>query len=119
MRPLGSVVEHSLHTRGVSSSNLLAGTNFLNQFRFDVRTVVMRFQSGLDPRNRQIESRRQAFPLVRQTTSFRSQRTESEYQSEPASSCREDLAVDTLCVVDHAREGVMLPRRKQCVVPEA
>ena len=26
MRPLGSVVEHSLHTRGVSSSNLLAGT---------------------------------------------------------------------------------------------
>ena len=25
-RPLGSVVEHSLHTRGVSSSNLLAGT---------------------------------------------------------------------------------------------
>ena len=29
MRPLGSAVEHSLHTRGVSSSNLLAGTNFL------------------------------------------------------------------------------------------
>ena len=27
-RPLGSVVEHSLHTRGVSSSNLLAGTTF-------------------------------------------------------------------------------------------
>ncbi len=26
-RPLGSVVEHSLHTRGVRSSNLLAGTN--------------------------------------------------------------------------------------------
>ena len=26
-RPLGSAVEHSLHTRGVSSSNLLAGTN--------------------------------------------------------------------------------------------
>ena|GEM_PF-6263891 len=25
-RPLGSAVEHSLHTRGVSSSNLLAGT---------------------------------------------------------------------------------------------
>ena len=27
LRPLGSVVEHSLHTRGVRSSNLLAGTN--------------------------------------------------------------------------------------------
>jgi hypothetical protein len=26
-RPLGSVVEHSLHTRGVTSSNLVAGTN--------------------------------------------------------------------------------------------
>ena len=26
--PLGSAVEHSLHTRGVSSSNLLAGTRF-------------------------------------------------------------------------------------------
>ena len=26
--PLGSAVEHSLHTRGVSSSNLLAGTKF-------------------------------------------------------------------------------------------
>src|SRR4030095_16255362 len=30
MCPLGSVVEHSLHTRGVSSSNLLAGTNISN-----------------------------------------------------------------------------------------
>src|SRR5439155_4438428 len=27
LRPLGSVVEHSLHTRGVTSSNLVAGTN--------------------------------------------------------------------------------------------
>jgi hypothetical protein len=27
-RPLSSAVEHSLHTRGVSSSNLLAGTIF-------------------------------------------------------------------------------------------
>ena len=27
-RPLGSVVEHSLHTRGVTSSNLVAGTKF-------------------------------------------------------------------------------------------
>src|SRR5947207_14317271 len=31
--PLGSVVEHSLHTRGVSSSNLLAGTNIFNKLR--------------------------------------------------------------------------------------
>ena len=29
--PLGSAVEHSLHTRGVSSSNLLAGTNSLRK----------------------------------------------------------------------------------------
>jgi hypothetical protein len=28
LRPLGSVEQHSLHTRGVSSSNLLAGTIF-------------------------------------------------------------------------------------------
>jgi len=33
LRPLGSVVEHSLHTRGVSSSNLLAGTNIFNNLR--------------------------------------------------------------------------------------
>jgi hypothetical protein len=31
--PLGSVVEHSLHTRGVRSSNLLAGTNIFNNLR--------------------------------------------------------------------------------------
>ena len=31
--PLGSVVEHSLHTRGVTSSNLVAGTNIINNFR--------------------------------------------------------------------------------------
>ena len=35
-RPLGSVVEHSLHTRGVSSSNLLAGTNNLKKPTGDV-----------------------------------------------------------------------------------
>jgi hypothetical protein len=29
LRPLGSVVEHSLHTRGVNGSNPLAGTKFL------------------------------------------------------------------------------------------
>ena len=34
LRPLGSVVEHSLHTRGVSSSNLLAGT-ILNREKGD------------------------------------------------------------------------------------
>ena len=38
--PLGSVVEHSLHTRGVSSSNLLAGTNIFNNLR---ATPVARF----------------------------------------------------------------------------
>src|SRR2546423_15697365 len=31
--PLGSVVEHSLHTRGVTSSNLVAGTNIFNALR--------------------------------------------------------------------------------------
>ena len=30
--PLGSVVEHSLHTRGVRSSNLLAGTIFSTSY---------------------------------------------------------------------------------------
>jgi hypothetical protein len=29
LRPLGSVVEHSLHTRGVNGSNPLAGTNII------------------------------------------------------------------------------------------
>src|SRR6266481_3124133 len=32
-RPLGSVVEHSLHTRGVNGSNPLAGTIFFNNLR--------------------------------------------------------------------------------------
>ena len=35
MCPLGSVVEHSLHTRGVRSSNLLAGTNIFDRFKGD------------------------------------------------------------------------------------
>src|SRR6266446_7736371 len=33
LRPLGSVVEHSLHTRGVTSSNLVAGTNIFQNLR--------------------------------------------------------------------------------------
>ena len=33
--PLGSVVEHSLHTRGVNGSNPLAGTNILSNITGD------------------------------------------------------------------------------------
>ena len=37
--PLGSVVEHSLHTRGVSSSNLLAGTNLFAKLRATLQSL--------------------------------------------------------------------------------
>lgn len=40
LRPLGSVVEHSLHTRGVRSSNLLAGTNIFNKLRATLQLLA-------------------------------------------------------------------------------
>ena len=43
LSPLGSVVEHSLHTRGVTSSNLVAGTTYFTQSSpalFDFSSVV-------------------------------------------------------------------------------
>src|SRR6266516_6549799 len=46
LRPLGSAVEHSLHTRGVSSSNLLAGTNSFSKLTGDpINVGVARFAS--------------------------------------------------------------------------
>jgi hypothetical protein len=38
----GSAVEHSLHTRGVSSSNLLAGTNIFDHMSALIRVSAMR-----------------------------------------------------------------------------
>jgi hypothetical protein len=54
-RPLGSVVEHSLHTRGVNGSNPLAGTNYFSFVKLNL-TPFRPAATTTKPRARQLSA---------------------------------------------------------------